>query len=140
MKHLLKSVLMLACVFSLMLPGCKKYEDGDTFLLLCKMYVVNKWKIEKQFMYNTGADITPANNDWLHLKSDFRYVQYQSDTVASEGNWALDGKKEEFIMIPDDYVLGTQIGMVYTIVRLENKRFRIRSNSTNPIETHYIPR
>lgn len=140
MKHSIKLSLMIAGIFSLMLTGCKKYEDGDTFSWFCKMYVVNKWKIEKQFIVNSGADITPTNNNWINLKSNYAYDQYQADTVSSTGTWALDGKKEEFIMIPDDYVLGTQIGLVYKIIRLENKRFRIQSKSTNPIQTDYIPK
>ncbi len=140
MKHSIKLSLMIACIFSLMLTGCKKYEDGDTFSWFCKMYVVNKWKIEKQFVVNSGADITPTNNNWIDLKRNYAYEQYQADTVSSTGTWALDGKKEEFIMIPDEYVLGTQIGFVYKIIRLENKRFRIQSKSTNPIQTDYIPK
>jgi len=140
MKHAIKLSLMIACIFSFMLTGCKKYEDGDTFSWFCKMYVVNKWKIEKQFVVNTGTDITPTNNNWINLKSNYAYEQYQADTVSSTGKWALDGKKEEFIMIPDEFVLGTQIGFVYKIIRLENKRFRIQSKSTNPIQTDYIPK
>ncbi|HOY32928.1 MAG TPA: hypothetical protein PKW80_13700 [Bacteroidales bacterium] len=141
MKHLFRFPLILAVVISFIMAGCKKYEDGDTFSLLCKTYIVNDWKIEKRFHVNTNLDITPTNNYWIEFKPNYKFSEHQADTVSSEGTWALDGKKEQFILIPDQYYMGmAQIGVVYTIIRLENKRFRIQSNSTDPIETHYIPK
>ncbi|MCK9611429.1 MAG: hypothetical protein PHR81_01390 [Bacteroidales bacterium] len=140
MKQLVK-LFLVALLIITSFSACKKYEDGDTFSWFVKMYIVNDWKIEKRFLVNSGVDITPTNNYWIKLSKDYRYTEYQADTVSSEGSWTLDGEKMEFIVVPDEYFGGmAQLGFVYDIIRLENARFRIREKAINPTETHYIPK
>jgi hypothetical protein len=138
----LMALMMLVVI---LLPSCKKYEEGPTISFRSKTArIVNIWKVEK--VYINAIDVTSnyalAHKDFaLEFKDDGALVQTYTDAnsnpIAVAGTWALGSKNETL----DLTYLG--ITLSHTILKLKNDELWLKivfttGGVTTTNEYHYI--
>ncbi|MEI6766515.1 MAG: hypothetical protein WCM76_12845 [Bacteroidota bacterium] len=144
MKTTVKLVALMMFVV-ILLPSCKKYEEGPTISLRSKKArVVNIWKVDK--VYINAVDVTAnyalAHKDFaLEFKDDGTLVQTYTDAnslpQSVTGTWALGSKNETL----DLTYLG--ITLSHTILKLKNDELWLKiafttGGVTTTNEYHYI--
>ena len=140
----ISAILFVALALAMVLPACKKYEDGPTISLRSKKSrVVNKWAVDKVF--NDGVDITAT---YLSYQQGFR-IEFKDDgtflqswlqgnvNVNFTGDWKFNSDKTGLILTENG--VDTEV----TILRLKNDELWIKETYTSGgqqdiLETHYI--
>jgi hypothetical protein len=124
----IKQILFIALIAAMVLPACKKYEEGPVISLRSKKArVVNVWKVDA--VYSSGVNIT---NDYLQThvdqKTEFRdngeFIETYKDNLGVvrtiNGTWAFDSGKEKLNIT----VIG--ITLSYDIIRLKEKEMWLK--------------
>lgn len=138
----LMAVMMLALI---LLPSCKKYEEGPTISFRSKKArVANVWKVEKVLI--NAVDVTSNYNlnhksFLLEMKEDGTLIQTYTDannnSQTISGTWALGSDNENL----DITILNVTLS--YIILKLKNDELWLKyvftsSGVTTTNEYHYI--
>lgn len=111
MKTSFRITLLAVMLMAIVLPSCKKYEEGPFISLSsAKSRAVNQWKIEK--VYSNDSDVTSTftllwPNYSIELKKDDSYVITMSADTSEVGTWTFDNPKENIITTPTGSVITT---------------------------------
>jgi hypothetical protein len=137
-------ILFVALALAMVLPACKKYEDGPTISLRTKSSrVVNTWSIDK--VYNDGVDITTA---YLSFQQDYK-IEFKDDgtfvqswlqggvNVSYTGDWEFNSDKTGLKITENG------VSSEWTILRLKNDELWVKETYTSGgqqdiYETHFI--
>jgi hypothetical protein len=136
------SKLMLAAlIIVLIMPACKKYEEGPTISFRSKTArLVNKWKVEKAIQ--NGIDITTSYqtnfpNLVMEIKDDGSILTTYTDPLGAiiiiNSTWAFSSDKTAVNIT----TLGVTISQ--TILKLKNDELWLKwTLGISVQEIHYI--
>jgi hypothetical protein len=127
MKNLIKATLIVA-ILTLVLPGCKKFEDGPAFSLrTVKARVTGTWHIDN--VSDNGVDATAAYqafiSSWVIDKSGSYTI---NEIFGNEtGTWKLGEDKDDILFTKS----GSSTVDSYRILRCKNKELWLRQVYSN---------
>ncbi len=119
MKKIFASALLAILAFTVVIPACKKYEEGPGISLRTKKErLANVWKYESV----TASDGLEHTDEFearvITIKNDFTYSTSDQEQTVIEGMWQFGEKKKSII-------LSNHSGIVdeWLILRLTEKEF-----------------
>lgn len=137
MKKIFASALLLVLAFTVVIPACKKYEEGPGISLRSKKErVANEWKYER-VLAGDGAEQSPDYEGMLlTIKNDFTFSGYDHQESINEGTWKF-GEKKKNIILQNNSGVEDQ----WLILRLTENEFWVLDSKEDgsTSEYHFIP-
>ncbi len=99
-----KVAILVLMAIVVIIPGCKKYEDGPMLSFRSKMHrVVNSWRLDAYYLNGVEATssliITGYTEDYTKAGSYSRsYTKENGDLVSETGSWEFDDKKDNLLV------------------------------------------
>lgn len=136
-------IILVALMVAMVLPSCKKYEEGPTLSFRSKTSrLVNEWKIEK---YSVAAiDVTSQfqreNTDYvMNIKEDgtivYSYTNNTGDPITFSATWEFNSDKTGVVI-----TIGT-VSVTNEILKLKKDELWLKYTdaTTSTIhEMHYV--
>lgn len=141
----ISSILLVVMAAAMIMPSCKKYEDGPTLSLRSKKArLVNEWKVDR--VYENAIDITTAYIQYmpdytLNIKENGEIVNSYNDQNGQvntwSATWAFNSDKSAIIITTGG------VAVTYDITRLKNDELWLKKTYTDGglttvEEVHYI--
>lgn len=136
---------ILALMIAVVMPSCKKYEEGPTLSLRSKTArLVNEWKIEKVLI--NAIDVSATYNEQytgfvMNIKDNntvvFTYTDNNNEPVTWEAQWDFNSDKTGLIITTNG------IAVTHEILRLKNDELWLKQTYTvgsvsTITEIHYV--
>jgi len=128
----IKETLTIIALGSVLLAGCKKYEDGPAFSLRSKKErVANTWKIDYAYDFKDSINVTAdyTGETWDFSK-DGNFTERDNGTVDKTATWEFINDKEKISL---RFTLETH---QYDILKLREKELWLKDAEE---ELHLIP-
>ncbi len=92
----LKNLLFISFIASVLLTGCKKYEEGPAFSIRSKTErVANTWKLVSYTIDGTDYTSVLANINYTETYDKDGNYSYNSNLGTGSGNWEFQSDKEQ---------------------------------------------
>ncbi len=144
MKNLTRMALV-ALMIAVVMPSCKKYEEGPTLSLRSKTArLVNEWKIEKVLInaIDVSSVYTTQYTDFImNIKDNntvvYTYTDNNNQPITWEATWDFNSDKSGII------ITTAGVGVSFEILRLKNDELWLKETySVGGVSTiteiHYI--
>jgi len=127
------NVISLLVVISILLSGCKKYEEGPGISFRSKTErAINIWTFAK-VTDASGTDITANYEDWFISLDENNNVLYRWEVVGSNidtyGTWAFSDKKTVLALEFNNSLLEAALPKMLNILKLKNKDMKLSADN-----------